>query len=269
MRLDAFSYELPPELIAQTPLPHRSDSRLMVVAREGDSPPRHHTFSELPDLLDNDDVLVINRSRVIPARMFMRRESGGEIEVLFIRSMTERVFEAWVKSIRRLKPGELLRHPEHDVAFRFMEQIGEREGLLEVQGDVEVIDVFKRHGHAPLPPYIQRPDDASDQERYQTVFASEDGSVAAPTAGLHFDDAVLARLEESGVQTIPVVLHVGPGTFSPLGETEVEANRLQRESFEIDRGALRSIVRARAAGKRIVAVGTTTTRVLESIHRRG
>lgn len=272
MRLDDFSYDLPESLIAQRPLAGRSSSRLLVVEREGSGEPADATFRDLPDLLDRDDVVVVNRSRVVPARVFAHRRSGARIEVLFIRKLEDERFVAWVRGLGKLKRGEKLLTEEGSGTLRFEEAIGEREAVLRFERavDADSLDLFlHRHGHVPLPPYIRREDTPEDGDRYQTVFADEDGSVAAPTAGLHFDHDVLDRLAARGVEVLTIVLHVGPGTFSPLDHATVEDNELHGESYAIGVETLGKIAGARAAGRRIVAVGTTVTRALESAHASG
>ena len=287
MRLENFDYELPETLIAQHALPERSASRLMVVDRSrqqpadrADDPPSaaadpvtaNALVRDLPHYLGENDVLVVNRSRVIPARLFVHRATGGKVELLFIRKRNDNDFEAWVRSIARLVPGESLRCRDVEGGERFelvfVEQIGDREGVLRLQprgGEALTLEeVFESLGHVPLPPYIRRPDEPADRERYQTVFAREKGSVAAPTAGLHFDEPLLTALTERGVTIAPLILHIGPGTFSPLDDYDVEANRLQSELFEIPFSTVETIRDARASGRRIVAVGTTVTRALES-----
>lgn len=287
MRLSEFFYFLPESLIAQTALEDRGASRLMVIDRpvaRGGGPnavdPRdaqvtaHATFRDLPSYLDRNDVLVVNRSRVVPARLYARRKSGARLEVLFVRHRGEGEFEAWVRSIGRLREGELLRCEEDDrFGLRFLRQSGDREAILRLEaadgGRASLEDVLEDQGHVPLPPYIRRADTRGDRERYQTVYAHEKGSVAAPTAGLHFDDGLIAALKKRGVEIAPLVLHVGPGTFSPLDSEDVEANRLQSESFTIPAETLDLICDARQRGKRIVAVGTTVTRALETAHAKG
>ena len=276
MRLEDFDYHLPETLIAQRPLTERSASRLMVIDRgrpEGDAIDTHATFRDLPRYLDENDIVVINRSRVIPARLLLRRESGGEVEVLCIRRHGAVEFSAWVRPAGRLKPGEQLADPDTRFRFRFVSRMGDREALLRLEPDdgaeVTLEKAIESIGHVPLPPYIRRPDEPDDHSRYQTVYALEDGSVAAPTAGLHFDEALMSELERGGVTIAPLVLHVGPGTFSPLDEDEVEANELQPESFGMPAETIDAVRRARETGRRIVAVGTTVTRALESAHTMG
>jgi S-adenosylmethionine:tRNA ribosyltransferase-isomerase len=288
MHLKDFDYDLPESLIAQHALPDRASSRLMVVDRsaavsngdtspQGDPAVKHAAFRDLPTYLDENDVLVVNRSRVIPARIFVHRATGGRVELLFIRERRGGEFEAWVRPIGRLRSGEVLRGEADrggdEYEFVFVEQIEAREGVLRLRsktaGRVALEDVFEKLGHVPLPPYIRRPDEPEDHARYQTVYAREKGSVAAPTAGLHFDRPLLDAIAERGVTIAQLVLHVGPGTFSPLDEDEVAANRLQSESFEIPVETAAVIRDALAQGRRIVAVGTTVTRALESAHAMG
>ena len=270
MRLEDFDYHLPESLIAQHPLPERTASRLMVIDRnrpDDDAIDSRATFRDLPRYLDENDVVVINRSRVIPARLLLRRESGGEVEVLCIRRLGEFEFSAWVKPAGRLKPGELLVAPGKPYRFQFVSRTGDREANLQLEtgGDpgITLEKAITEIGHVPLPPYIRRPDEPDDHGRYQTVYAEEDGSVAAPTAGLHFDRELMSELQRAGVTIVPLVLHVGPGTFSPLDEEEVEANTLQPEAFGMPAQTIDAVRRARESGKRIVAVGTTVTRALE------
>ena len=292
MRLENFDYELPETLIAQHALPERSASRLMVVDRSrqqpadrADDPPSaaadpvtaNALVRDLPHYLGENDVLVVNRSRVIPARLFVHRATGGKVELLFIRKRNDNDFEAWVRSIARLVPGESLRCRGVEGGERFelvfVEQIGDREGVLRLQprgGEALTLEeVFDSLGHVPLPPYIRRPDEPGDHQRYQTVFAREKGSVAAPTAGLHFDEPLLTALTERGVTIAPLILHIGPGTFSPLDDDEVEGQRLQSEPFEIPASTVEIIRQARESNGRIIAVGTTVTRALESAHALG
>jgi S-adenosylmethionine:tRNA ribosyltransferase-isomerase len=272
MRLADFSYDLPESLIAQEAPADRSSSRLLVVDRDGNDDPADATFRDLPNLLDERDIVVVNRSRVLPARLHARRASGARVEVLFIRRVDGGRFIAWVRGLAKLKRGERLSGEGGGFVLHFVEPVGDREAVMEFErtADADTLDVFlKRHGHVPLPPYIRREDKPEDRDRYQTVFAEEDGSIAAPTAGLHFDDATLTRLETRGTEVLSLVLHVGPGTFSPLEHAVVEDNDLHGESYTIAADALARIAIARAAGRRIVAVGTTVTRALESAHAAG
>jgi S-adenosylmethionine:tRNA ribosyltransferase-isomerase len=272
MRLEDFDYDLPDALIAQEALADRSASRLLVVDRAGDAAPGDAHFRDLPALLDPDDVVVVNRSRVVPARLFVRRHSGARIEVLYIRRLDERRFVAWVRGLAKLDRGEALLDDAGRATLRFVEPLGNREAvmaLLDAPGLDTVDHLLEAYGHVPLPPYIRRDDTPGDRARYQTVYADERGSVAAPTAGLHFDDNVMAGLRARGIDILSIVLHVGPGTFSPLELDTVEDNVLHAEEYAVDADTLSRLASARAAGRRIVAVGTTVARALESAHAAG
>jgi S-adenosylmethionine:tRNA ribosyltransferase-isomerase len=266
LNIAEFDYELPPERIAQAPLPARDASRLMVVPR-GSGAFRHHGFRELPDLLRRGDLLVVNRSRVFPARLLGKRpKSGGRAEVLLLGPVGPHdEWEALVRPGRRLGVGSCVRvGPELSVRI-LSEGRGEdarRRVRLEAAGDP--LQLVERLGHVPLPPYVERPDVPADRERYQTVYARERGSVAAPTAGLHFTAALLARLQASGIERAEIVLHVGPGTFRPVRVRSVERHRVEPEPFEIPEGAARAIAATRRRGGRVVCVGTTTVRALET-----
>jgi len=269
MHLEELDYELPERLIAQEPARERAASRLLVCARDGSRDPVHTTFDHLPEFLRAGDVLVLNRTRVVPARLIAHRGDGLEVEVLFIRETSGGRFAAWVRPLKKLRPGDELRLSE-SAAIRFVERGEEREGIFApAEAGARVLDLLEAHGHVPLPPYIHRADVSVDRERYQTVFAREPGSVAAPTAGLHFDDAMLARLAAAGVDVRPLVLHVGPGTFQPLDHDVLEENRLHAEPFTIDASLLAAIAAAKNDKRRVIAVGTTATRALETIAARG
>jgi S-adenosylmethionine:tRNA ribosyltransferase-isomerase len=270
MKLQDFDYHLPDRQIAQHAPADRASSRLMVIDRSSpDSAPSHAVFRDLPRYLDRNDILVVNRSRVVPARMLVKRQTGGNVELLFIRQVDRADFEAWVRPLGRLKPDEILDCENGNYQFRFLRKTGERDAVVrlvtpECTDKFTLLDAIEAVGHVPLPPYIHRPDEPGDRERYQTVYAEEKGSVAAPTAGLHFDEGLLSRLEEAGVTVAPIVLHVGPGTFSPLEKDNVEENELQYESFLIPTSTIDTVRRARDESRRIVAVGTTVTRALET-----
>ena len=261
--IGAYDYPLPPDLVAQTPLARRDASRLLVLERATGAL-SHRTFSDLPELLRPGDVLVTNRSRVFPARLLGRREGGGAAEVLLVRRREPTVWDAMVRPGRRLRPGSVV-----EIAPGFRVRIeGPSAGprrrvqlLLQTPDPDAAID---RHGHVPLPPYIRRPDDRADRDRYQTVYARETGSVAAPTAGLHFTPELLDRLQSRGVERAEIVLHVGPGTFRPVEVADVREHRVDPERFTIPRETAAALDRARAEGRRLVAVGTTATRALES-----
>jgi S-adenosylmethionine:tRNA ribosyltransferase-isomerase len=268
MRLDAFDYQLPASLIAQTPLEERSASRLLVVDRASGRVEHSH-FRDLSAYLVSGDVIVVNRSRVIPARLFVHRKTGGRIELFVTRVLDAARFTALANPMRRLRAKETLKGEDGAFECRAVGREGKREVRIELTSGHTVSDVLDSCGHVPLPPYIQRPDEVSDRERYQTIFADETGSVAAPTAGLHFTDALFDDLTSKGIEVYSIVLHVGLGTFLPLDNDTVENNTLHSETYTIHGGTLRYIADAMAEGRRVVAVGTTVTRVLETVSRRG
>ncbi len=268
MRLDAFDYDLPQRLIAQRPGNDRSGSRILVVDRRSGQRV-HGRFRDLARLTRPGDVLVVNRSRVIPARTFVQRRSGGKVELLVVRITGEKEFAAVGRPLGKLRTGETLQGVEGEFTLEVIGRKSEREIQLRVTSLQTVVEILEAWGHVPLPPYIGREDEHVDRERYQTVFASESGSVAAPTAGLHFDEAVLRELEETHVRVCSVVLHVGLGTFAPLHNDVVELNMLPSEVYSVSGRTLEILRSARAEGHRVIAVGTTVTRVLETVMLRG
>jgi S-adenosylmethionine:tRNA ribosyltransferase-isomerase len=255
--LAPYGFDLPPELVAQQPLDQRDGSRLLV---ERGGVLEDHGFDRLDALLEPGDLLVVNDSRVMPARCWVQRASGGRVELLFLEPGPGPV-EVMLRPGRRLGSGEVLLGPG-----------GERVTLLEPRADgtwrvatePEPLVLMERLGHMPLPPYIKRPDAAADRERYQTLWARPPGSAAAPTAGLHFGDALLERLERRGVERASVTLHVGPGTFRPLRSADLERGELHPERWTVPVATVQAIARARARGGRVVAVGTTSVRALEA-----
>lgn len=266
MKLRDFDYSLPPELIAQSPAPLRDASRLMVVPKAG-GPVEHRMFSELPRWLRRGDVLVLNDTRVVPARLILARESGGRVEALLLRRGEGRRWEALLDPGRRLQSGERLRLEDGSTC-----RIGERNSAGVWTLEVEIEDgALDRLGRAPLPPYIKRPGGPTpeDLERYQTVYASRPGSVAAPTAGLHFTRELLDRIASAGVTVARVTLHVGTGTFKPVRAEEVDAHVMDPERYEIPRETLDALDRVKEAKGRVVAVGTTSCRTLEAWARTG
>jgi len=241
----------------------------MVLPRAGGAA-RHHAFRDLPDLLAPGDLVVVNRSRVIPARLLGQRSRGGEAEILLLRDKgTDGRWEAMVRPGRHLRPGQRVTVDE-DLSVMVESEALAADGrrqvrLLSKRRDVAA--ALERCGHTPLPPYIRRPDRPEDRERYQTIYAREAGSIAAPTAGLHFTPAVLARLRERGIETAELVLHVGPGTFRPVTAERVEDHVVEPEPFSVPAETAAAVSAARARGGRVVAVGTTTIRVLETVAR--
>jgi S-adenosylmethionine:tRNA ribosyltransferase-isomerase len=266
MKLSDFDYDLPSELVAQKPPQRRGESKLLVLTRESGEL-RETLFSNFPRYLQEGDILVVNETRVIPARILGRRPSGGAIEVFLVRRLAERRWVALIRPSKRMSPGEtvLVGEAAHEITVEESAGPGEWRVLLpEGLSERAFIESF---GHVPLPPYIKRPDLPEDRERYQTVFAKRDGSVAAPTAGLHFTEEVLFEIKRRGISVLPVTLHVGPGTFRPLASETVEENTLESEHVLLRKDYWDEIRNARRAGRRVVAVGTTTTRALESLAR--
>jgi S-adenosylmethionine:tRNA ribosyltransferase-isomerase len=256
-----FDFDLPPELIAQAPLPERSASRLLLL----DVPARtwqDRRFRELPALLQPGDLLVFNDTRVLPARLYGRKESGGAVEILIERVIGMHEARAQLGVSKKPKPGACIVLEDGSV----FTVLGREDEFfrLRLEGDVPLEKLLLRRGHMPLPPYITRADEAQDRERYQTVFARETGAVAAPTAGLHFDAPLLEALRARGVDLGYVTLHVGAGTFQPMRTERVEDHVMHREWLNVGATLVEQVRRTRAAGGRVVAVGTTVVRALES-----
>lgn len=261
-RTSDYDYELPPELIAQEPLADRSASRLMVVHRESGRI-EHRRFSDLVELIPPGDVLVLNTTRVLKARLLGRRPSGAPGEVLLLKPLGEDRWEAMVSPGGKLRPG---RHLDVAPGFRveILEITDRRTRVVRLATDLPVADALERHGHVPLPPYIVRADTGADVDRYQTVYAREGGSVAAPTAGLHFSRQVLDALEARGVRRAEVVLHVGAGTFRPVEVEDPADHVMHEERYALPGATAELINEARAVGRHVWAVGTTSVRTLES-----
>ena len=259
MRRSDFRFHLPSELIAQEPLPDRSGSRLLVL----DGPTGKITdrrFDELPDLLQPGDLLVLNDTRVLPARFLGRKDSGGRVEVLVERVLDDHRALAHVRASRAPVTGTGLALEETERAT-----VTGREGaLFVIRFDQPVREAMEACGRTPLPPYIEREAEPADRLRYQTVFGRHDGAVAAPTAGLHFDEPLLERLRERGVETTFVTLHVGAGTFQPVREEDLDAHVMHAEELEVPETACEAVAAARERGGRVVAVGTTVVRCLET-----
>lgn len=261
-----FAYALPERLIAQKPLARRSASRLLHL--DGASARRcHRRFTDLPELLTSRDLLVFNDTRVLPARLYGAKETGGRVEILIERLTGPRTALAHIRASKAPKPGARIA-----VAGRGADAAGEvrlsvegRDGdLFALRGDEPLGPLLARVGRVPLPPYIEREDDKDDRERYQTVYASRDGAVAAPTAGLHFDESLLGVLDRRGVQRCYVTLHVGAGTFQPVRTDDIRDHVMHAEYFEVGEAACAAVAAARGRGGRVVAVGTTAVRSLET-----
>jgi S-adenosylmethionine:tRNA ribosyltransferase-isomerase len=261
MRTRDFCYELPPELIAQYPLPERSASHLLCV--NGDTGALADCrFADLPALLDNRDLLVFNNTRVIPARLFGHKSTGGRVEVLIERVLDDHRALAKVRASKPPRAGGRLRLEDAMEAM----VIDRHDDLFELrfEGDQSLMALLEAHGHVPLPPYITRRDVTSDHTRYQTVYARRPGAVAAPTAGLHFDQAVLSKLQMKGVEQAYVTLHVGAGTFQPVRVDDISRHRMHAEHVEVSPTDCEAIERCRERGGCVIAVGTTVVRSLEA-----
>jgi S-adenosylmethionine:tRNA ribosyltransferase-isomerase len=263
--LGDFDFELPPELIAQHPAPERSASRLLDASgRE----PVDRVFRELPALLDPGDLLVFNDTRVIKARLLGAKASGGAVEALVERVLSGHEVLMHLRASKSPKPGSTVRFVSGDAASCFDAEVLGRDGpdgsLFHLRFPAEPLALLERHGHVPLPPYITHADSVEDERRYQTVFAKHPGAVAAPTAALHFDETVLAALRERGIDTASVTLHVGAGTFQPVRTENLAEHRMHSEWFEVAQATVDAVAATHAAGRRVVAVGTTTLRALES-----
>ncbi len=259
MRRADFHYDLPPDLIAQIPLARRSASRLLVLdGRDGSV--QDWRFAELPQLLRAGDLLVLNDTRVVHARLRAQKQSGGRVELLLERALdaNRALFQA--RSSKQLRDGMELTLAGGGKA----RVLASREDLVEVEFAEPLLDYLARHGEVPLPPYIDRPPTEADLERYQTVFARTDGAVAAPTAGLHFDEALLQELAAAGIEQTRITLHVGAGTFQPVRVDDLDAHRMHSERAEIGSQACDAIAATRALQGRVVAVGTTVVRSLET-----
>ena len=257
-----YEFDLPPERIAQTPAERRDQSRLMVVDRAtGDID--HLRFADIASLIAPGDTLAINTTRVMRARLLGTRESGGKAEVFLLKPLGDDRFEALVHPGGKLKPGRVV-HVAPELDVEILEVTERRSRVVRLRTPLEVFDAIERFGHVPLPPYIARGDVEADAERYQTVYARESGSVAAPTAGLHFTSELLAALAAKGVSRADLLLHVGAGTFKPVETDDPAEHVMHEEWYRIDDAAAATLNATRARGGKIWAVGTTSVRTLES-----
>lgn len=265
MDISAFDYQLPDELIAQEPLAERDASRMLIVDRSSQTWRDSH-FRELPQQLAAGDVLVLNNTRVFPARLRGRRVPfGGSVELLLAREIEPNMWEALARPARRLRTGDKIEFAAGDLRAHVADALENGIRVIEFETDENLDEVIDRIGEPPLPPYINRPGTLdNDRNRYQTVYATERGAIAAPTAGLHFTPEVLASLEARGVQVTEITLHVGYGTFEPVRVADVSKHQVAAERFSVNERTARLLNEARAKQKRIVAVGTTTARALES-----
>jgi S-adenosylmethionine:tRNA ribosyltransferase-isomerase len=270
VKVSEFDFELPQALIAQAPPAVRGSSRLLVLHRDTGII-EHTDVSRLADFLEPRDLVVLNDTKVFPARLLgSRLPSGGGVECLLLRRLDAERWDALVHPGQKLRPGARVVFPgglHGEILDRHFH--GRRTIRVWAEGDQDVDQLIDEIGHVPLPPYIKRQDEAADRERYQTIYARERGSVAAPTAGLHFTDRILADLDRKGVERAALTLHVGFGTFQPVRVSEVESHTVEPEWFSIDAATALKIEDARRTRRRVLAVGTTTTRALESAARLG
>lgn len=259
MNKQDFFFDLPEELIAQYPLEKRSDSRLLTYNRQTGEY-GHYQFKDIANFLRPGDLLVMNDSKVIPARLYGTKVSGGKVELLVERITDEFSFLAHIKASKALRPGGVIQLD----AQHHLEVLERHDDLFLCRSDMKVLDLLHHLGHIPLPPYISRQGELLDESRYQTVFARHEGSVAAPTAGLHFDEPVLDSLRAKGVNIAYVTLHVGAGTFRPVRCESIKEHQMHREQFIINSDLCAAVAATKASGNRVIAVGTTALRSLES-----
>jgi S-adenosylmethionine:tRNA ribosyltransferase-isomerase len=284
MRVSELDYQLPPELIAQKPLAQRDASRMLLLDRRTGSV-RDESFSALPDVLHGNELLVINNARVIPARLFGRRAGihaqppshasarehlTGTVEVFLSRQIEPHTWEALVRPGRKLPVGERVIFGEGELEGEIVArgELGLRKVRFVSRDDKTPTQHIDRLGHVPLPPYIERKDESSDRERYQTVFAKRPGAVAAPTAGLHFTQQLMERLRGKGIRTCEITLDVGLGTFQPIHSEALEGHKIHGEAYEIPHDTAEAVRAARAAGRPVLAIGTTVVRALEDAAQR-
>lgn len=260
--LNWFDYKLPPDLIAQQPVEPRDAARLLLVDRSSGAL-SDRTFRDLPDLLNPGDLIVVNDTRVLPARLFARRLSGGRVELLLLDRNADGVWRAMGRPARRLRAGERLEllDSQDEVTNDGVDVVGRDAEQVLVRFDDE--EAIERHGHVPLPPYIH--DRLDDPERYQTIYARDPGSAAAPTAGMHFTVDILERCRSRGVQVAPITLHVGLGTFQPIKTVDARDHEMHAEIFSVSAATVEMIRETRVSGGRVLAVGTTSVRTLETI----
>jgi len=264
MLLSDFDYELPDDLIAQEPAFRREKSRMLVVNRTRRGF-RDDEFVNFPSCLNSGDVLVLNNTKVFPARLFGKTETGATVEIFLIEKLPDSIWRALARPARRLKPGKRVVF-DSNLAGTIVKNLADGGVQIEFDFNGDFYDVLSRVGRTPLPPYIKRSSDGDsrdDRERYQTIYAKSSGAIAAPTAGLHFTDTILDRIRSRGVEIIEITLHVGYGTFEPVRVEELSQHTVQPERYEIDARAAEILNSARDGNRRIVAVGTTTTRALE------
>ena len=264
MKVSDFDYELPKELIAKFPVEPRDSSRLMVLHRNTGEI-EHRIFRDIVEYLKPGDVLVINDTKVIPARLFGKLETGGKVELLLVRQPGLGIWEVMAKPARKLKEGKRIYFDEElEAVVKGYSGEGRRIVEFILKSNKDFMEKLEEIGHIPLPPYIEREEKPEDREKYQTVFARKEGAVAAPTAGLHFTEELLQKLKDKGIIIKNITLHVGPGTFKPVKVENVEEHQMDYETYHVPEDTAAEINRAKEEGRRVIAVGTTVTRTLES-----
>ncbi len=269
MKLSDFSYHLPPHLIAQEALQERTASRLLLVKNQENDTAlcSDKVFNELLGLIQANDLLVFNNTRVIPARLYGQKSTGGKVEVLVERLLSEKELLVHIKASKSPKKGSLL-----NLEGRIKVEVTGRQGALfklKILNETAALELLEKYGHIPLPPYIERADTEDDRERYQTIFAKKPGAVAAPTAGLHFTNDLLEKLQKKGVETAQVTLHVGAGTFQPVRVDDLSKHIMHSEWVEVDEDVCNAVAACKQRGGRVIAVGTTSVRSLESAAQAG
>ncbi|MBO1003411.1 tRNA preQ1(34) S-adenosylmethionine ribosyltransferase-isomerase QueA [Pseudogracilibacillus auburnensis] len=263
MDMEQYNYHLPNELIAQTPLKDRTSSKLLLL-QKGTNKISHDVFSNIGNYVKKGDCIVLNNSRVIPVRLFgSKTDTNAKIEMLLLHEIDNNVWEALVKPARKVKKGTEIMFGEGQLVATCIEEKDEGARLLQLSFDGILLEVLEELGEMPLPPYIK--EQLTDQERYQTVYAKEEGSAAAPTAGLHFTTELLSHLEQLGVQIVYITLHVGLGTFRPVTAEHIEEHQMHAEYYSLSKEAAQTLNEVKANNGRIIAVGTTSTRVLETV----
>ncbi len=266
IKLSEFDYHLPQELIAKYPVEPRDSCRLMVLDRRNQKI-EHRIFRDIVEYLKEGDLLVLNDTKVIPARLIGRKATGAKIEVLLLRPYTDNEWEVLIKNIKRLKPGQEVIFGE-DFKAVLLEKYQEGKARVKLIGN-NIKELINKYGHIPLPPYIEREDEEKDKEAYQTVFARKEGAVASPTAGLHFTEELLKKLEEKGIKKAFCTLHVGLGTFRPIQTEDITKHKMHEEYYQIPEETLQAIRETKERGKKVIAVGTTVVRTLETYAQTG
>mgnify|MGYP000909196112 CR=1 FL=1 len=264
--LQSYQFGLPPELIAQYPVEPRDQSRLLVLERQTGLI-KGHIFSDIIDYLERGDTLVLNDTRVIPARLYGYKDSGAKVEILLLNQRGKQ-WEALVRPAKRLKPGSRIRFEgQNGVEVEIMAELNLAGGrLLEFKNCVDEMAFIEQMGQMPLPPYINRPAEKSDKQNYQTIYAREKGSAAAPTAGLHFSPELLQHIQDKGVNLATILLHVGLGTFRPVSNSDIRKHQMHHEYYRVSEETAALLNQTRQQGKKIIAVGTTVVRTLETVY---